>query len=150
MNMVRFLLSRGADPTFCDWNGMMMSALEKAASIGNVPALEAILDAGADLKTRGALFYAASSGNLDVIELLLSRGADINEIPSDELIVDKFHDQGLGTALCVAASKGETEAVKLLLKRGADPGIKHENGKSAMELAREKGHDDCVAILQGL
>lgn len=47
-----------------------------------------------------------------------------------------------------AANWGRTEMAKLLLERGADRGIKDEDGKTALDKARQKGHADVVALLE--
>jgi ankyrin repeat protein len=37
--------------------------------------------------------------------------------------------------------------VKLLLEKGANPNIVDERGRTAMEIASEKGYDDLVMLL---
>ncbi|MCC6443240.1 MAG: ankyrin repeat domain-containing protein [Armatimonadetes bacterium] len=77
--MVRFLLSRGADPSGqCDYEFVPLAA---AASLSDIAIVKALLDYGADANAiRGRsyppLLNAVSSGRLDAIRLLLKRGAD--------------------------------------------------------------------------
>jgi ankyrin repeat protein len=52
------------------------------------------------------------------------------------------------TPLHGAAHSGDRELVELLLARGADPDAKHQEGKTALDLARESGHAEVVAILE--
>src|SRR5262249_2560448 len=75
---VRSLLARGADPNARD--GFQITPLDFAAANGQVPMVEALLHAGAELNATTpygtALTSAAMAGSLPVIKLLLARGAD--------------------------------------------------------------------------
>ncbi|KAK3382570.1 hypothetical protein B0T24DRAFT_601988 [Lasiosphaeria ovina] len=52
--------------------------------------------------------------------------------------------------LHVAAAQGDVDMVKLLLEFGADPAKKDGHGETAVDMARKKGHDDVVRLLEGL
>jgi len=52
------------------------------------------------------------------------------------------------TALHFAAEQGRSETFSLLIALSADPLAKDYKGRSAIDVARAKGHDDCVAVLQ--
>ena len=47
----------------------------------------------------------------------------------------------------MAATVGNTTAAKRLLKAGADRTLLNKEGKSAVDLARENGHEAVVALL---
>jgi ankyrin repeat protein len=49
-----------------------------------------------------------------------------------------------------AAARGENEIARMLLGYGdgADPTIQDQNGQTAMDLAKENGHDEMVTILE--
>ena len=85
-----------------------------AARKGDIAAVKAMLDKGADVnaKTRygaTALSYACDRENVELVKLLIDRGADVNA-------KDTFYGEvPLGWAL----SKGNAQIVKLLLDKGA-------------------------------
>ena len=89
--------------------------LYKAATDGNVSAIEALLDNGVlvnqDYSGWTALGTAAYHGYADVVKLLLDRGADIDfSIPQKDGT----------TALSYAALGGHIEIAKNLIAKGAD------------------------------
>jgi len=48
----------------------------------------------------------------------------------------------------IASAKGDIESVKLLLARGADVKATTRDGKTALGLAVEEGHDDVAELLK--
>lgn len=66
---------------------------------------------------------------------MLDAGADI-DLARDGL-----------TALMRASDNNLVGNVKLLLERGANPNIVDGRGRTAMEIASEKGYDDLVVLL---
>jgi ankyrin repeat protein len=145
-DMVKYLLSRVAEPNANTTIGASR-ALEAAAYRASLPILEALLDAGAELKGRRALPTAAGEGRTDAVAFLLERGADINEIPDNDDMYENERGLGVENALCQAAWRGQTDAVELLLERGADWSVKDTKGRSAWELAEMAGHASCTQIL---
>ena len=120
------------------------SALLYAAMRGSLPAVQALIDAGASDAAgeddRTALMFAVletSKEHLDVTKALLRAGAPVNT-----------RDDAGETALMLAAEAGNGKAVKRLLKAGADRTLVNKEGKSATDLARENGHDRVVALLE--
>jgi hypothetical protein len=67
----------------------MSEELEKAAFVGDVEAIERLLDVGANIDSDGriwnALHAAIENGNVDCIELLIGRGADIERCATGTL-----------------------------------------------------------------
>jgi ankyrin repeat protein len=116
--------------------------------VSSIPVIKALLDAGAILKGRSALPKAASRGRTEVISYLLDQGASINEIPNNPHIFENKLEHGVKNALCEAAYCGQSEVVEFLLGRGADATSRDTNGKSALDLARAQGHENCVNILR--
>ncbi|KAL4402174.1 palmitoyltransferase Akr1 [Malassezia pachydermatis] len=100
------------------------------AQRGDVPALEALLDAGVDVNLRDAdgvtpLHWAAINAHVACCEWLLERGADV-------------HCQGgqlQATPLHWAARRGHTQVLSLLLAHGADPLRLDGQGFHALHLA---------------
>ncbi|UNI20151.1 hypothetical protein JDV02_006269 [Purpureocillium takamizusanense] len=62
--------------------------------------------------------------------------------------VDNLDDRGR-TALHYAAGKGRVEVVEMLCRAGALRARRDKEEKSASDLARDGGHDDVVALLEG-
>jgi ankyrin repeat protein len=114
------------------------TALMIAAWTGNLPAVKALIEKGAEVNRPGwaPLHYAAGNGKLDVISLLLEHHAYIDaESPNRT------------TPLMMAAWQGHIYAVKLLLDEGADPSLRNDKGMDVIDFARHGEHPD---IVQGL
>jgi cytochrome c len=112
--------------------------LHQAAKSGDLAAIAAALDAGADIEEqeKGAtpLFLAVRSGHAEAAELLIKRGADIN------------HESALGLPFTVAVLKNSVDLMRLLLAHGADPNAA-ARGEHMLHFAVENGCLDCVKVL---
>jgi ankyrin repeat protein len=86
------------------------------------------------------LHIAAHMGNGDIVEYLLDKGADIGAKCTRG-------DRDL-TPLHFAARKGHVDVVKALLAKGADATLKSKEGKTAIDLAKEKNHKVVVELLR--
>ena len=134
-----------------------------------------LIDAGANVEAGNphdgttALIYAAERGTVDAAQALLSGGATVDAAKKDggtalmaashrghlELVqaliaaraaLDKQNDEG-ATALMGAAQQGHALVVVALLRARADPSLR-ALGRTALEWAREEGHQDVVAVLR--
>ncbi len=56
--------------------------------------------------------------------------------------------QGGFTPLHAAAQNGNMDLVQLLLAHGADPTARTNDGRSAMDFAKEGGHTDVARLLR--
>jgi cytochrome c len=113
--------------------------IHDAAKAGDVTAIAAALDAGADVNESDGLaaplHYAVNRQHLDAAKLLIESGADVNA-------VSKLG----GAPLMAAVTKNRLEFITLLLAHGADPNA--TAGKQApVHVAIRKGCFDCVAAL---
>ena len=111
------------------------TALMIAAYKGNVAAVKALLEQGAEVNQTGwtALHYAAAVGNNEIVQLLLDQSAYIDaESPNQT------------TPIMMAARGGHILTVKLLLDEGADATLKNGAGMTAIDFAREGGFKDIV------
>lgn len=86
-----------------------------------------------DTTTRHLLLTTDQVGR---VAELLKEGVDVTEVDYDRR-----------TALHVAASEGNAEACKLLLEAGADINAKNFADMTAVDIALEKKHIDCVNYL---
>lgn len=83
------------------------------------------------------LLYAARQGDPDICRVLLLRGASVN-----------VATRGLGqTALHRAAQQGHEAVCGLLLEYGADPSARDGSGKTAADIAAEKGFEKLHKML---
>src|ERR1700690_2404485 len=82
------------------------------------------------------LHSAASARNLEAARLLLERRAPVNA-----------RQQGGWVPIHAAAQNGDRAMVELLLGHGADSSLANDAGKTAAEVAREKGHAEIVGML---
>jgi len=134
--------------------------LRRAAGGGDVVAMTALLDHGADPNAPGAhgmtpLASAARNGRVEAIELLLARGADphrgcgVNrwtpllhalhkdqEAAAERLMTTSTAPSAeLDDALFMAAGYAQADSVTALLKRGADPRKDFGDGANALSNA---------------
>ncbi len=150
------------------------TALIIASMWGNEGVTRLLLDNGArinekDEQGNSSLIYASQFGHVEVIRLLLAGGAQINDMNNDgksalynasilgyddivEMLIEAKANVNLrtnvgDTALIAAASWGQLEVVKRLLDAGADKTVRNDKGKTAIDIAREKRHNQIVALL---
>jgi len=101
-----------------------------------------------DLK---AVCEASYTGDYDKLEEMLATGDEKTLFNGD---LNGFVNNI--TAMQMAAMAGQTECVALLLKAKADPHVKEsmnygndpEDGRTALEFAKESGYDDIVEVLE--
>jgi ankyrin repeat protein len=125
-DQVRALLSGRADPNEPDSHGW--SALHWAIRSGQIGAMRALLEAGADVDARDEgcngwtpLMTAIHKDRTDLALLLLEAGADVDA-----------RSPGGTTGLIMAAGYGHTDTVRTLLEHGADPYAESAPGLNAL------------------
>ncbi|KAK5970210.1 E3 ubiquitin-protein ligase hecd-1 [Trichostrongylus colubriformis] len=79
--------------------------------------------------------WASAFGSLEMVQYLCDKGADVN----------KGHKS---SSLHYAASFGRPDIVKVLLQRGANPDLRDEDGKTALDKARERTDEDHTQVAQ--
>jgi len=104
------------------WNGQ--TALMWAAAEAHAPVIQALIDAGADIRARSnagttPFIFAVRKGDMRSVQTVLAAGADVNEKRPD-----------FATPLLVAIINGHEDLVDLLLAKGADPNA--EGGSTAL------------------
>lgn len=147
------------------------SPLIDAAKQGDVAAIAAALDAGADVndatEKTTALYEASAAGHLEAVELLIERGADVNQIgrfrksPLQiavmksvdvvKLLLDHGADPNAATSglapLHAAADSGCLECAGYLVEAGADVNLLTPDGSPPIHFAKLNGHEDVVEFL---
>ena len=88
------------------------------------------------LVSRGARI-AAAGGSCELASCLLDSGA----------AVDNVADLEESSSLMAAAGEGYGEMVRLLLNRGANTELVDRDGRDAVALAMENGHESVVTVL---
>lgn len=122
------------------------TALHLAAFVGKDAAADALLARGASARIMGRAFeqnlavHAACAGR----RLGKASFAKLVAATGDPNAPQK---QGY-TPLMIAAGNGFVDAVDALLAAGADRTLKQAEGKSAADLARERGHNDLAKRLE--
>lgn len=118
-----------------------MSALMHAVSVGNIDAINVLLEAGADVdlknkKGRSAIFFAIRKSNLTAIYKLYLAGANVN-----------IRDNENATPLCYAADYGQTACVLLLIELAADVNAGDKSGVTPLMMSLTHGHRDIADAL---
>jgi uncharacterized protein len=135
-----------ADPGLATaWSSDGFTPLHLASFFGAEEMAQILLDHGADPNAVSRnpmavqpLHSAAASRAVGIITMLLNHGADVNA-----------RQQGGWTPLHAAAIFGDLPLVELLLKNGAEVDRANDDGKKALDLAVEKGHDRVANLLRG-
>ena len=133
--------------------------LHWAASADDVAAIDALLDAGADIDAPGAIIGgstpladATALGQWRAARRLVERGARTSVFDAAALgLLDELGDvpaDELDGALWAAAHGGQRDVAELLLARGADPAWVGWDELSALGAAERSGAADVVALLR--
>jgi ankyrin repeat protein len=115
------------------------SVLMLASIKGYLPLVKQLVDHDADVNKPGwtPLHYAASTGQVAVIEFLLDHSAYIDaESPNGT------------TPLMMAAMYGTPEAVKVLIQAGADLSIKNQVGMTALDFAVRGNRQNAKELIE--
>lgn len=115
-----------------------------AAFFGQPAAARALIAGGADVNTAAknplkvqALHAAVAGRNLEIVKAILEAGGNPNA--QQQAGFRPMHEAGANANRALA---------ELLLRHGADPSLTNDDGKSAIDLAREKGHAEFADWLE--
>lgn len=106
-----------------------------------------LLDHGATVNSLGMaraytiLFGAVLFEKAEIVRVLLEGGAEVDA----QGVLGVFRQD---TPIHIASSLGNIEIVKLLLDWGADLNAKTKEEKTALQIAKSKGHEAVAELLQ--
>ncbi|KAF9769054.1 hypothetical protein IL306_013585 [Fusarium sp. DS 682] len=158
--LLDWFLEHGADPNLGGPEADPYQALRLAASQGTVGLVQKLLNAGANMTSKGlGLYYAAGAcpagsiphaglvepsaefdkSRIPVMALLVENGAGVN---------DKLETRHMTAQYPIvnAVMAGAIERVKWLLSQGADPDLKGQYG-SARDYAKFRSSDEMKQVL---
>ncbi len=139
--IIKLLLDHGADPNIQDHMGM--TALMWLSVEGSIDDVRLLLKHGAKTNLENAsgmtalLFATSNNVRVDLVRLLLESNANPNA----------RNNEWKETHLMDASKRGREDVVQLLLEYGADTELQNVDGKTALDLASEKGHTNIVRLL---
>ena len=117
--------------------------LHLAAFFGHTDLAEFLVDRGADVQARSAntmcnfpLHAAVAGRHAEVAAILLTHGAEVDG-----------RQAGGYTALHSAAANGDESSILLLLAHEAKRDLQNEEGKTPMDLARERNQPRAMELL---
>lgn len=118
------------------------SALLEAAEKGNLSAMRAAIEGGADINVKDAyqedspLISAAKRGHAEIAKELITKGAGLNAI-----------DRHGATALMHASAEGYADIARTLIDGAADINIRDKYGRTALMSAAANNQPDIVRLL---
>jgi len=139
-DMVRLLLSRGASLTIRD-PFYDSTPLGWADFFEHAQVREMLLDEGPI-----CIFDALQYDRLDRIPDILARDPAALNRPFAKCLTREPKPEDWQTPLVRMVDAGKTAAVRALLEHGADATARHPDGRSLIDLARDKGHQDVVDL----
>lgn len=141
MPITRLLLERGAEPSAMSGDGW--TPLSFAIESGSCAAVQAVIDAGADVNLVGwpgtvsPLMFAALEGYGEIAKRLIAAGANVN-----------WQNEDGETALMWASGEGHAEVVRALLDAEADVRLCDVLGYDAIAWADHKSHTEICRLLR--
>jgi hypothetical protein len=145
LDLMRFLLTKGADPNNV-YQFHPTSLLHQAALSRSTDMMQLLLDHSATMHGSKTLLGAAEGGSVEAAALALDSGADVNEVFRWDLLDDD--KDIIGSALHVAVTHGHEAMVEFLLRRGAKQELLDGDRATVKALAARKGNETIVRLLQ--
>lgn len=135
---VKLLAENGADVNTKSKQGPPITIATKT---GSIQIMKVLVKHGADvniqLSSQSLLAYALKESNAAELVPVLAKGSG-----ADAALNEK--DKSGKTQLYKAAERDQLTKLSILLKCGAKPNLKGPEGRTALDIAKEKGHSECV------
>jgi ankyrin repeat protein len=162
---IRLLIDAGADVNGRCSGAHTETPLHWAASTDDVEALDALLDAGADIEAAGAVIAGGTSladavafGQWNAARRLVERGAQTNLWQAAALgLLDRVEESiaaeppssdQVTAAFWLACHGGQLSTAEYLLARGADLNWIGYDGLTPLDAAKRSGRDELAAWLR--
>jgi ankyrin repeat protein len=144
VDVLKLLVDRGADVDSQRKSGG--SPLASAVVSGHGAVVRYLLSKGAkpNLSDVG-LSRAVFQGNVEIVKALLEAGAEVKN--SGNAIFPGFGGSEPILVFACFSYNADAQIVKMLLDRGADPAAKSQQGRTPLELARERGYEEVAKLL---
>jgi ankyrin repeat protein len=88
---------------------------------------------------------AVFQGNVEIVKALLEAGAEVKN--SGNAVFPGFGGSEPILVFACFSYNADPHIVKMLLDRGADPAAKSQQGRTPLELARERGYEEVARLL---
>ena len=144
VEMIKLLLERGANVNIQRKNGSV--PLTSAVVFGHGTAVRYLLSKGAKPNVGDVgLNRAVFQGNVEIVKALLEAGVEVKN--SGNLVFPGEGGPEPILALACFSYNADPQIVRMLLDRGADPAAKSQQGRTPLELARERGYEEVARLL---
>lgn len=143
LDVLKLLVDRGADVNAQRKGGR--APLASAVIFGHGAAVRYLLSKGAkpNLSDVG-LSRAVFQGNVEIVKALLEAGAEVKN--GNQVFTGLGGPEPILVLACFSYS-ADPQIVRMLLDRGADPAAKSQQGRTPLELARERGYAEVARLL---
>ena len=142
--MIKLLLERGANVNAQRKSGQV--PLTSAVIFGHGAAVRYLLSKGAKTNVGDVgLSRAVFQGNVEIVKALLETGVEVKSNGNQVFPGEGGPEPIL--ALACFSYNADPQIVRMLLERGADPAAKSQQGRTPLELARERGYEEVAKLL---
>lgn len=150
VEIARFLLENGQDPNeaWGGYDDLEPGVAALAGKKPSVEILWLMLQHGWRQGRSAAHIAAAELGNMEALELLVEHGADLEEASGWWTNCGIVEVEQWGTALYRAAYKGQRKPVMYLLGKGANVHFRDEMGRSILWAAKQGGNEEVVELVK--
>ena len=143
VDMIKLLVERGANVNAQPKSGPV--PLASAVVFGHGAAVRYLLSKGAKPNVGDVgLSRAVFQGNVEIVKALLEAGA---EMKNSGMVFPGFGGPEPILALACFSYNADPQIVRMLLDRGADPAGKSQQGRTPLDLARERGYEEVAKLL---